>query len=435
MGAWANRWRTGLVVWQALLILVVVAGCGPQGERLGSRASADVPRIARESVPPPPRCKPLGPEVRGNFVRWSRDGRFVVFHREDKLYQAATDGSAVRLIDTDRTEGWHAFSLSPDGRQIIYSGCQIKKTSPRYGVESDQYELVRANIDGTWSRRFAVDYDFGIHPSWSPDGTRIAFHSSNSGLIVKSVDDSRLREREIVLGAARVDGAPQWSPDSARLAVTMLSQGPRVRRFRRSPAVFTVGVDGSDPRRLVGDVVSAPSWSPDGRWLAYARISGGEVILAAIRTDGTDERHVTTIEDWHWSKTQSGQRADSPRDAWIRTLAWSPDGAHLLYTCGRHLCVVSTDGRPVGRTSVLMPGGSMGAWSPDGTRIAVAGLGPGDPVLYTMAPDGGQRCSLAKVNTQYAPTRNVFVRLWRTIFGGEQDQPLVAVGGCPSLRP
>ena len=429
MGTWADRWRTGLAVWQALLILVVLAGCGPQGERLGSRASADVPRIARESVPPPPRCNPLGPEVRGNFVRWSRDGRFVVFHREDKLYQAASDGSAVRLIDTRPTDGWHAFSLSPDGRQIVYSGCQIKVTSPRYGVETDQYELVRANIDGTWSRRLAVDYDRGIFPSWSPDGTRIAFHSATSGLIVKSVDDSRLREREIVLGAARVDGAPQWSPDSARLAVTMLSQGPRVRRFRRSPAVFTVGVDGSDPRRLVGDVVSAPSWSPDGQWLAYARVSGGEVILAAIRADGTDERHLATIAGWERT-IRNPRHVGIPRYAWIRTLAWSPDGAHLMYSCNPHLCVVTTDGRPVGRTPVELSGGNMGTWSPDGSRIAVTGLGPGDPVLYTMAPDGGQRCSLAKVNMQYAPTRNVFVRLWRTIFGGEKDHPLIPVRYC-----
>ena len=145
MGAWANRWRTGLVVWQALLILVVVAGCGPQGERLGSRASADVPRIARKSVPPPPRCKPLGPEVRGNFIQWSRDGASIVFARGNKLYQAAADGSDVRLIDTERTDGWHAFDLSPDGRQIIYSGCQII-------VGPGQYEIVRANIDGTWSQ-------------------------------------------------------------------------------------------------------------------------------------------------------------------------------------------------------------------------------------------------------------------------------------------
>ena len=430
MGGWPGRWRTRRLYLLLLLILTAVAACGPPAERLRSGAYASAPRAERLSVAPPPRCKPLGPEVRGNFVRWSRDGSFVVFHWEDKLYQAAADGSAVRLIDTEPTVGWHAFGLSPDGRQIVYSGCQIKYISPRYGVEADRYELVRANIDGTWSRRLAVDYDRGIFPSWSPDGTRIAFHSANSGLIVKSVDDSRLREREIVLGAAWLDGAPQWSPDSARLAVTMLSRGPRVQRFRRSPAVYTVGADGSDPRRLVSGVVSAPSWSPDGQWLAYARVSGGEVILAAIRGDGTDERQVTTIEGWHRTKTQSGGRADNPRQAWIRTLAWSPDGAHLLYSCFPQLCVVTWDGRPVGRTSVLMPGGSMGAWSPDGTRIAVAGPGPGDPVLYTMTPDGGQRCPLARVNTQYAPTRNVVVRLWRRIFGLEAEYRLVAVRDC-----
>ena len=440
-GACALCCRAVLTTVLALLFLAVTLGCGSQDKRLTTGTAGAASREARVSrfPPPPPRCDPLVDQVRGNFVRWSRDGSSIVFYWVDGLYQAAADGSAVRRIDTEPTEGWHAFDVAPDGRQIVYSGCQIKEVPDGYGNAYPhlEYELVRANIGGGWPtfpwwpQKIAVNDYSGIFPSWSTDGTRIAFHSGDLGLIVKSVERSQLHDQETVLSAKRMYGAPQWSPDSQRLAVTVNTGAPRVGRVYRSPVVYTVGADGSDPRRLVSGVVSAPSWSPDGRWLAYARINRGDVILAVIRADGTDERQVTTIEGWR----RTSGRADNPRRSWIRTLAWSPDGAHLLYSCGRHLCVVSTDGRPVGRTSVLMPGGSMGAWSPDGTRIAVAGLGPGDPVLYTMAPDGGQRCSLAKVNTQYAPTRNVFVRLWRTIFGGEQDQPLVAVGGCPSLRP
>ena len=421
-----DRWCVTPAAAALVLMVAVLAGCEPADAPLGSRPAGDSLGGERNSLSPPPRCEPLGPEVRGHFVQWSRDGASIVSTWGNQLFRAEADGSAVRLIDTNRADGWHAFSVSPDGRQIVYSGCQIKYTSPRYGVEAARYELVRANIDGTWSKQLAVDYDLGIFPSWSPDGTRIAFHSSNSGLIIKPVDDSRLREREVVLGAHWLNGAPQWSPDSARLAVTMISLGPRVQRFRRMPAIYTVGVDGSDPRRLISGVVSAPSWSPDGGWLAYARVSGDDVILATIRADGTDERQVTTVDGWR----RTSGRVDSPGQSWIRTLAWSPDGAHLLYSCGLHLCTVTWDGRPVGRTTVLMPGGSMGAWSPDGMRIAVAGLGLGDPPLYTMAPDGGQPCPLVRLNTQYAPPRSGLERLWRTKFGGEKDHPLNPLRNC-----
>ena len=171
----------------------------------------------------------------------------------------------------------------------------------------------------------------------------------------------------------------------------MLSQGPRVQRFPRSRAVYMVGADGSDPRRLVSGVVSAPSWSPDGQWLAYARVSGGEVILAAIRADGTDERHLATIAGWERT-IRNPRHVGIPRYAWIRTLAWSPDGAHLMYSCNPHLCVVTTDGRPVGRTPVELSGGNMGTWSPG--RVAHCGHRAGARRRSALHHGAGRRSTM-----------------------------------------
>ena len=346
-----------------------------------------------------------------------------MFDGPNGLYQAAADGSAVQLLVTEPTRGWHAFDLSPDGRQIVYSSCP-----------DQTYNLHRASIDGTWSERLAEDYGGMLFPSWSPDGTRIA--STAGGLTVMGVDGSAARPIKTDIGS--VD-APQWSPDSQRLAVTgglrgEVPAGPR--HIDYTDALYTVRADGSDPRRLVRRVVSAPTWSPDGQWLAYARVYRNAVILAAIRADGTDERLITTILE--------GARSRGPNRLafWIRTVAWSPDAKHLLYTCGEfleHLCVVTTAGRLVGRTPVELPGVSMGAWSPDGTRIAVVGLGPyveswgrpvsSDVVLYTMTPFGTRPCPRVIVRDD-ADSRNPIERLWRLVFGLEAEYPLVAVGDC-----
>ena len=461
-----GRWQVMVPVSLALLGQVIVAGCvedyelSPGGYRPGLRGQGVKTRDFL--------CEPSGPKTRGNFVKWSRDGETIVFYHfepqrmlTDGLYQAAANGSTVRRIETlpgsasvaralseelasgGARSGWHAFDVAPDGTQVVYSTCATKQLWGESGdnrkvlvadlrdyhrISESQffYSLVRARTDGTESRRLGrVVVGEANYPSWSPDGTRIALQSH--GLVTMAADGSSFQRIEIERYAPFPEpkwllerAAPQWSPDSQRLAVTAVFQG-------RPPfwrTVYTVGANGTDPRRLVNGVMSGPTWSPDGTRLAYARLSGkhDDIVLATIAADGTDERYVTTIE-----------RRGS-RDAWIRTVAWSPDGAYLLYSCDLHLCVVSLDGTPVGRTPVGFSGGSMGAWSPDGTRIAVGGIGSASngsqEVVYTMAPDGGRRCPVVIDSGVVAIHRNPFEELQRKLFGAEQDHPMVAVGGC-----
>lgn len=454
----SHRWRVTVTAGLALLIMTVAGGCEPGGQ-LASDGGQGA-RQARLTIELPS-CDQVHEERRGNFVRWVRDGASIVFYWSGDLYRAAADGSALRLIETapEGAMGWHAFDVSPDGQQVVYSACGTRTIWGRLSLDMEDeyyyvispshlyYGLVRARIDGSAAERLRTGVVYhSAFPSWSPDGARIAI--GNGGLETVAADGSDPRRIAIDVEVPERRGSrltpgplwtleyresPQWSPDSQRLAVTAERRQP-VGSGDAPPqrAVYTVGADGSDSRRLVTGVVSGPTWSPDGRWLAYARVSGGDVILAIIRADGTDERYVATIDDWGWANIQSGRRADDLGHAWIRTVAWSPDGAHLLYSCGPYLCVVATDGRPVGRTPEEMYGVNMGTWSPDGSRIAVTGMG--DPVVYTMAPDGGQWCPLvvARHDRNDADSGNAVERLWRRIFGPEQEAkyPLVAVRDC-----
>lgn len=445
IGCCSRRGRIGLAVSLVLLVgLVLMFACGPRGESTGRQVTPLTDRILRQTLGDPPSeppCEGFVPERRGNFIRWTRDGSSIVFYSNKELYRVAADGSAVRWINTvpEGALGWNAFDVAPDGEQIVYATCATRSMWPDLESEDSgfqphhstfDYSLVRARIDGTAPKRLPTPQrvglwtvDYGNFPSWAPNGARIALISGLSYVVVRSLDGSE-PQRNVFGGVTLESASPQWSPDSQRLAFTGTPPG----RYS-VPTVYTVTADGSDPQALVVDVVSAPTWSPDGRWLAYARVQRGKVILAIIRADGSDERVVARAEGW-----ESGVRADAsgshdPRQAWIRTLAWSPDGAHLLYTCGRKLCVVTTDGRPVARTPVELFGGNMGTWSPDGTRIAVAGLGLGHEVLYTMTPDDGQVCSLV-VARYDADSRNPVERLWRLVFGLEAEYPLVAVRDC-----
>ena len=280
-------------------------------------------------------------------------------------------------------------------------------------------EILVAHTDGSQNVRLTTNSDFDNYPSWSPDGTRIAFLSGNVGfptwepgrqrglhtLYTTAADGSGLLPIHDGASGDSLDLAHQparWSPDGQRLAFVTKTED-RVDDDMPTAVenaiytIYTIGADGADRQRLT-EAVSGPSWSPDGTRLAYAKVDGDEVALYTSRVDGSDVRRVTTIEGWDraWHR---GYRED-PAGAWIETVAWSPDGSRVLYTCGWSMCVVDADGSAVGRSpDGLAARIAVAAWSPDGSEIAVHRgdtkfpyfrdrISDADVALYTMAPDG-----------------------------------------------
>jgi len=375
-----------------------------------------------------------------NTVRWVPDGSAVFFSQGPAVYGAAVDGAWARAVADasgrpDPRLRWHPqvrrdvvvgpmtyFDVSPDGDRLVYATCAYREEAvtgyeqtsaemerqslmsqgyrPQYtGPFVPGYELALVGLDGGSVKRLTTNTHFDNFPSWSPDGTRIVYLSGSSvrfaGLVTMIATGGfahRIDTGEQPFGLH----PPQWSPDGTRLAVV----GTDTSEFRQ--AVLTVNADGTGLRRL-GRTISGPSWSPDGRRLAFvgaADDEGDGWSLLTMAANGTDVRRVPTTPGWephyvggHVILTDAAEFGDG----WIPTLAWSPAGAQLLYTCGRRICVVALDGTPVGRSPIELESGSVAAWSPDGTRIAVAAGAVWDTpwlerlsglALYTMAPDG-----------------------------------------------
>ncbi len=302
-----------------------------------------------------------------------------------------------------------AVDVSPDGTQVIYSTCAYPTRpgftytpSTRHETDADgnpiivitsvepnpellnyDHELVRANIDGSEPQRLTTNTQFDNYPAWSPDGTRIAYLSndhryagvSNSHstrflhLYTMAPDGSDIaRVRD---GAVNVHLPPQWSPDGKRIAYVRHDS-------EFTMWLYTIEIEGGAPRRL-RSTVSGPSWSPDGQRLAFAKADNDEVALYTVAADGSDSQRVTTITGW-----QPRYGDSVPTRASIGTVAWSPDGSKILFSCGGGICVVNVDGAPV--SEAPLPGNAA-AWSPDGSRIAILSTEHG-PVVQTVAPDG-----------------------------------------------
>ena len=112
---------------------------------------------------------------------------------------------------------------------------------------------------------------------------------------------------------------PRISPDGRRVAFVLRSTDLEADRGRTD--LWSVGVDGSEPRRLTtheaGD--SNPRWSPDGRFLYFLSSRSGSSQVWRLPVDGGEARQVT----------------DLPLDAGNLVLA--PDGSKIAVTLDVYL--------------------------------------------------------------------------------------------------
>ena len=383
---------------------------------------------------PTPCAGSFGSRLRtSSFAQWSANGAVVVFSHDAQLYAVVPDGSRLRHITDPGTEqrqpligsGETAFSVSPDGERLVYATCESRRQveGPGSGDWQNQQDLVVASLNGAYHRRLTVSPAFESFPSWSPDGARVAYVAIEPASSVGELSARLHVVQEDGANARALPGGfdfvvaqtPVWSPDGRWLAVTgVVNQrawhaAGRARGGLRGLGVLHLVSTGSDGDFIrLSEAVSGASWSPDGERLAFARPDGHQVALYTVAANGANLRRLTAIEGWRPSPD-----AD-PADAWIPTIAWSPDGSRILYHCGGSICVVDVDGSVVARSPRTLADGPLAAtWSPDGSRLAVIRLGrpdlnrPQRVALYTMPPDASDVRILVRHDAVAADDRDI----------------------------
>lgn len=215
------------------------------------------------------------------YPSWSPDGQWIAFLRFTPESMTAKPGTGTACGRTPdfftgcnyadlyitRSDGSNSVFLLESvyihmdelGRDSVYNNPSWSPDSKWLAVltGTEQPDITLINIDTGESRVLAAHPGLDIYPTWSADGSTLAFVSNREGndeVYLIAADGNELVNLTNNVGS---DFNPVWSPSGRYLA--FLSDREESRAYK----LYIMNADGTETRKLHDDYVfTRPSWFP-----------------------------------------------------------------------------------------------------------------------------------------------------------------------------
>jgi len=210
--------------------------------------------------------------IRGHA--WLPDGSGLVISSRRTgargLWQVPVDDSAPRWIPLAVGHAWFP-TLARQTGQILFEHRILESTLQRRSLTEDPLE--QGSEGGAWLPSTHED----LSPSYSPDGSRVAFTSNRSGHFeIWTARPDGTQPRQVTALAGAFNGSPRWAPDGTAVVFDARLDGQA--DVYRVVLEASTGTEASPvPERLTRNLANdlAPSVSPDGRFVYFGSNRSG----------------------------------------------------------------------------------------------------------------------------------------------------------------
>ena len=215
-------------------------------------------------------------------------------------------------------------------------------------------EIYVMDADGKHQRRVTTHAAADSHPTWSPDGKKIAFISNRNGGYIQIWAVDAEGKNPVRLTSGVWDQMPDWSPDGKKIVYQAYRKKALNIDFdKRNYEVYVMDSDGSNKKQLTHHpgFDGHPSWSPDGQRIAFSSSRERAVEIYVMEANGRDQKRITF-------------------DFMEKSMpTWSPNGKRIAYVSNFQIYVMDSNGENQRR--LTEKGGSRyPTWSPDSHTVA-----------------------------------------------------------------